>query len=75
MKLILFVGPDTLAIKAKSKKAVRKSLERAMKKRKVRKTQNGGHLGWKFKGREYTYGELKYATVQTLEEFFKSNEV
>ena len=71
-KYLVLIGADTLGIKAKSKKNVKRQLDRAMDKMMVGKgSKKAGHLNWKFKGRIYTWTELNEAHVLTLCEYFE----
>jgi hypothetical protein len=69
MKLIIFVGPDTLATtRYTSKRAAKQALNRASN----RKAVSDVSCDIKFLGRRYSPSELREAAVLTQNEFFNA---
>lgn len=73
-KYIVHVGPDTVGIRAKSKKHVRRRIAYALKKGKDTKRKKfvGESLDYIFKGRVYMKSELKEACILSLNEYWKA---
>lgn len=72
MKLLVNVGPDTLAVEYSSKQSCKKSISRALKSKKAKKLKKGNGLGINWQGRGYCYSELKDAVVMTKEEHWQA---
>lgn len=73
-KYLIHIGPDTVAVKAKSKKHVRRRLAYSLANGK--KTRNkrfvGESLDYIFKGRVYMKSELQEACILSLNEYWKA---
>lgn len=74
-KYLINIGPDTLRVQYKSKKAAYEALARAKHRKKPRVI--AGHIrkdscDYVFRGRKYNWIELDEAVVMTLDEFWEA---
>lgn len=67
-RFVVYLGPDTIGITARSKDHIKRKLSKLIKKTPKRVD----HLGYTFKGRKYCYNEINEVVIMTLDNFFKS---
>ena len=72
MKLLILIGPDTLAVNYKDKSCAQRAINKKLKSKTFKGNQSEAHIGYAFKGKEYCAAELKEAVVLTTKEFFNS---
>lgn len=70
-KFLIHIGPDTIAVKAKTKGHVRKRLRAIMGRRKnYAKPFVGDRYCFFFKGRQYMFSEISEAVILTPNEYW-----
>lgn len=72
MKLLILIGPDTLAVDYKDKACAQRAINKKLKSKTFKGNQSEAHLGYTFKGKKYCAAELKESSVLTLVEFFNT---
>jgi hypothetical protein len=71
MKLLIHIGPDTLACEYRTKRVAKDCIKKKLK-RPIKKPTQAGDLVYKFQGRIYCKAEMESAVILTPMEYWKA---